>query len=146
MPPIADDDRHTVPAAALPPTRPRALTSPALAIRTTTVTLTDPVVGPFRATISLTDTDPYDTAAPALDRVSPDVATNARPTSDPALVLHPTLLDDPHAVPAAAVPPTLHRPLSDIAPISLANTVALTDPVDAPFPRTTLLTRSDSPA
>jgi hypothetical protein len=96
--------------------------------------------------MSLTDTDPYDIASLALDRVSPDVATAVRPSSDPALVLHPTLLDEPHAVPGAAVPPTLHRPLSDVAPMSLANTVALTDPVDAPFPRTTLLTRSDSPA
>ena len=104
--------------------------------------LTDPVAGPFRATISLTDTDPYDIAAPALDRVSPDVTTAVRPTSDPAPVLHLTLLDEPHAVPDAPVPPTLHRPLSDLAPISLTNTVALTDPVDAPFPRTTLLTPS----
>jgi hypothetical protein len=140
------DDTHTVPASALPPTRPRALRSTAPTLDTTTVKLTDPVVGPFVVTTLLTanDTPPKLTPRLKLDRVRPLLNSTLTPLSDPKPALHPTLLDDTHCVPCPELPLIRDPTLRSTPPTDNTNTVMLTPPVVGLLVGTVLLSDRDT--
>ena len=141
------DDTHAVPTLRLPPTRACALRLVVPISDTTTVTLTDPVVGPFVATtlLSAAVPPPKLTTRLALDRVPPDVSPRHAPASSPCPLLPTTLLDDTHAVPATQLRPTDAHGLRSTAPTDVTATVTLTDPVVGALLALALLADSDPP-
>ena len=113
-------------------------------LENTTVTLTDPVAGPFTVLTLLTllDAMPKLTARDKLVDTIGLLTTSARLPDAPSPALARTLLTDCHSV--AAEPDSPSR-TQDVTAAGKTRTVKLCDPVVGPFVMIMLLAESDAP-
>ena len=134
-------DIHTEPSAPLRPVLCTGLMSTMLCALSSTVTLTEPVDGPFCTTPRVAESAKMQKLMLwlLLSRPTQALLMSGSSIVSPTLALARTLLADLHSVPAPDVTPALVHPLTSSRHSRDSTTVTLMAPVAATLPLTTLL-------